>query len=50
MDVYDRMGMYPVYAVFRDVEEFAHNYREQKKGAIFEDVTHVLERSCASFR
>jgi nitric oxide reductase NorD protein len=43
MDVYDKMGMYPAYAVFRDVEEFARSYREQKNGANFEDVAHVLE-------
>jgi len=43
MDVYDRMGMYPAYAVFRDVEDFGRRYREQQDGASFEDSAHVLE-------
>jgi len=43
MDVYDKMGMYPAYAVFRDVEAFASDYRDQKNGANFEDIAHVLE-------
>lgn len=43
MDVYDRMGLYPASAVFRDAGGFARAAAERDRGIAFEEVAHVLE-------
>ena len=43
MDVYDRMGLYPAIAVFRDYTNFAETVKEKSSGLSFNDVSGVLE-------
>ncbi len=43
MDVYDRMGLYPAIAVFRDYTNFAETVKEKSSGLSFDDVSGVLE-------
>jgi nitric oxide reductase NorD protein len=43
MDVYDRQGLYPASAVFRDAAGFARAAAERDRGAAFEEIAHVLE-------
>jgi nitric oxide reductase NorD protein len=43
MDVYDRMGLYPAFAVFRDIDGFAARAREKAHGVALDSVSGVLE-------
>ena len=43
MDIYDRMGLYPAIAVFRDYTNFAESAKEKASGLSFDDVSGVLE-------
>ena len=43
MDVYDRLGLFPACAVFRDVTAFAAEARDSSGGVGFEEVRGVLE-------
>jgi len=43
MDVYDRMGLFPACKVFREVEVFASEARDNACGVAFDDISGVLE-------
>src|SRR5512139_2019857 len=43
MDVYDKMGLYPACAVFREVAAFAAAERDKANGVSFEEISGVLE-------
>jgi nitric oxide reductase NorD protein len=43
MDVYDTRGLHPAVVVFRDVENFARDYKARASGLVFDDVVNVLE-------
>jgi nitric oxide reductase NorD protein len=43
MDVYDRMGLFPACKVFREVETFASEARDNACGVAFDDISGVLE-------
>ncbi|MEN8107025.1 MAG: VWA domain-containing protein [Pseudomonadota bacterium] len=43
MDVYDKKGLHPAVALFKDVESFAHEYKARATGVSFDDVVNVLE-------
>ncbi len=43
MDIYDTRGLHPAVAAFKDVEQFAREYKARKTGLAFEDVVNVLE-------
>ena len=43
MDMYDKMGLYPACAVFRNIAGFADEVRDKINGVAFEDISHVLE-------
>jgi nitric oxide reductase NorD protein len=42
MDVYDRMGLFPACAVFRDVAQFVAEAHDQANGVSFENISSVL--------
>jgi nitric oxide reductase NorD protein len=43
MDVYDKLGLFPACAVFRDVRAFATEARDMACGVALEDISGVLE-------
>ena len=43
VDIYDRKGLYPGSAVFREAAAFAGAALERSRGVAFEEVAHVLE-------
>jgi nitric oxide reductase NorD protein len=43
MDLYDKMGLYPACAVFRNIAGFADEVRDKLNGMALEDVAHILE-------
>ncbi|MDH4134051.1 MAG: hypothetical protein OEV31_04630, partial [Gammaproteobacteria bacterium] len=43
MDIYDRMGLFPACAVFRDVAGFVSEARDRACGVALEDISGVLE-------
>ncbi|MDX1698776.1 MAG: hypothetical protein R3308_10840, partial [Thiohalobacterales bacterium] len=43
MDIYDTRGLHPAVAAFKDVEQFAREYRSRATGVAFDDVVNVLE-------
>jgi nitric oxide reductase NorD protein len=43
MDLYDKMGLYPACAVFRNIAGFADEVRDKVNGMALEDIAHVLE-------
>jgi len=44
MDIYDRQGLYPGSASFRDVDSFASRLQEQEYTVSFKDVVGILEK------
>jgi len=43
MDLYDKMGLYPACAVFRNIAGFADEVRDKLNGMALEDIAHILE-------
>jgi nitric oxide reductase NorD protein len=43
MDLFDKMGLYPACAVFRNIAGFADEVRDKLNGMALEDIAHVLE-------
>ena len=43
MDIYDRKGLHPAVAMFKDVESFAREHKARATGVSFDDVANVLE-------
>jgi nitric oxide reductase NorD protein len=43
MDVYDTRGLHPAVVAFKDVENFARDYKERSTGLALDDIVNILE-------
>jgi nitric oxide reductase NorD protein len=43
MDIYDTRGLHPAVVAFKDVENFARDYKERSTGLALDDIVNILE-------